>query len=52
MTYNIYDENDNIKVLIRNAVKCLVCGVTLESKYRHNFNFLLLQDGGDYYGQW
>lgn len=37
MTYNIYDENDNIKVLVRNAVKCLVCGVTLESKYRHNY---------------
>lgn len=37
MTYNIYDENDNIKVLVRNAVKCLVCGVILESKYRHNF---------------
>lgn len=37
MTYNIYDENDNIKVLVRNAVKCLVCGVILESKYRHNY---------------
>lgn len=37
MTYNIYDENDNIKVLVRNAVKCLVCGKVIESKYQHNF---------------
>lgn len=37
MTYNIYDENDNIKVLVRNAVKCLVCDKIIESKYQHNF---------------
>ena len=28
---------ETIKVLIRNAVKCLSCGTVLESKYRHDF---------------
>lgn len=37
MTYNIYDENDNIKVLVRNAVKCLVCGKVIKSYYRHHY---------------
>ena len=31
------DENEVIKVLTRNAIKCLVCNTVLESKYRHNF---------------
>lgn len=31
------DENEIIKVLTRNAVKCLVCGTILESKHQHNF---------------
>lgn len=31
------DKNAVIKVLTRNAVKCLVCGEILESKYQHNF---------------
>lgn len=31
------DENEVIKVLTRNAVKCLVCGAILESKHQHNF---------------
>ena len=30
--------NDNtIKVLTKNSVKCLVCNTILESKYRHDF---------------
>lgn len=30
--------NDNtIKVLIKNSVRCLVCKTILESKYRHNY---------------
>ena len=30
--------NDNtIKVLTKNSVKCLVCNTILESKYRHNY---------------
>lgn len=30
--------NDNtIKVLTRNSIKCLVCNTTLESKHRHDF---------------
>lgn len=31
------DENEVIKVLTRNAIKCLVCNTVLESKHRHNF---------------
>ena len=31
------DENEVIKVLTRNAVKCLVCNTILESKYQHHF---------------
>ena len=37
MTYDIYDENDCITLLTRNAVKCLVCDTVLESKHRHHF---------------
>lgn len=28
---------ETVKVLIRNAVKCLSCGTVLESKYKHDF---------------
>ena len=31
------DKNEVIKVLTRNAVKCLVCNSVLESKYQHNY---------------
>ena len=31
------DENEVIKVLTRNAVKCLSCNTVLESKHRHDF---------------
>lgn len=31
------DKNEVIKVLTRNAIKCLVCNTILESKYQHNF---------------
>ena len=31
------DENEVIKVLTRNAAKCLVCNSVLESKHRHNY---------------
>lgn len=31
------DENEVIKVLTRNAIKCLVCNTVLESKNQHNF---------------
>lgn len=31
------DENEVVKVLTRNAIKCLGCNTVLESKYRHNF---------------
>lgn len=31
------DKNEVIKVLTRNAVKCLVCNTVLESKHQHNF---------------
>lgn len=31
------DENEVIKVLTRNAVRCLSCNTVLESKYRHDF---------------
>ena len=32
------DEDEVIKVLTRNAVKCLVCNTVLESKHRHHYN--------------
>lgn len=31
------DENEVIKVLTRNAIKCLVCNTVLESKHRHHY---------------
>ena len=31
------DKNEVIKVLTRNAIKCLVCNTVLESKHRHHF---------------
>ena len=31
------DENEVIKVLTRNAIKCLVCNTVLESEHQHNF---------------
>lgn len=33
----LLQDEDEIKVLTKNAVKCLVCNTVLESKYRHNF---------------
>ena len=30
-------DNKLIKVLTKNAIKCLVCNTILESKYRHNY---------------
>ena len=36
MKYEL-DENEIIKVLTRNAIKCLVCNTVLESKHQHNF---------------
>ena len=32
------DKNEVIKVLTRNAIKCLVCNTILESKHRHDYN--------------
>lgn len=32
------DENEVVKVLTRNAIKCLVCDTVLESKHRHHYN--------------
>ena len=32
------DKNEIIKVLTRNAIKCLVCNTVLESKHRHHYN--------------
>ena len=32
------DKNEVIKVLTRNAVKCLVCNTVLESRHRHHYN--------------
>ena len=32
------DKNEVIKVLTRNAIKCLVCNTVLESKHRHHHN--------------
>ena len=32
------DKNEVIKVLTRNAIKCLVCNTVLESKHRHHYN--------------
>lgn len=31
------DENEVIRVLTRNAIKCLACNTVLESKHRHNY---------------
>ena len=31
------DENEVIKVLTRNAIKCLVCNTVLESKHQHHY---------------
>lgn len=31
------DKDEVIKVLTRNAIKCLVCNTILESKHQHNF---------------
>ena len=31
------DENEVIKVLTRNAIKCLVCNTVLESKHQHQY---------------
>ena len=31
------DENEVIRVLTRNAIKCLVCNTVLESKHQHHF---------------
>ena len=36
MKYEL-DDNEVIKVLTRNAVKCLVCNTVLESKHQHHF---------------
>ena len=36
MKYEL-DENEIIKVLTRNAIKCLVCNTVLESKHQHHF---------------
>ena len=36
MKYEL-DKDEVIKVLTRNAVKCLVCNSVLESKYQHHF---------------
>lgn len=47
--------NDNtIKVLTKNSVKCLICNTILESKYRHNYVQCscpnqTFTDGGLYY---
>ena len=32
------DKDEVIKVLTRNAIKCLVCNTVLESKHRHHYN--------------
>ena len=32
------DENEVIKVLTRNAIKCLVCNTVLESKHQHHYS--------------
>ena len=37
MKYEL-DENEVIKVLTRNAIKCLVCNTVLESKHQHHYN--------------
>ena len=36
MKYEL-DKNEIIKVLTRNAIKCLVCNTVLESKHQHHF---------------
>lgn len=32
------DKDEVIKVLTRNAIKCLVCNTVLDSKHRHHYN--------------
>ncbi len=32
-----WNNHEIIKVLTRNAIKCLVCDTILESKHRHHF---------------
>ena len=36
---NMVDETEEgtVKILLKNSVKCLVCGIVLESKTRHNY---------------
>ena len=33
-----WNNHEVIKVLTRNAIKCLVCNTVLESKHRHHYN--------------
>lgn len=46
--------NETVTILVRNAVKCLSCGTTLESKHRHDFqccrcdNQTFVDGGKDY----
>ena len=47
-------DNKLIKVLTKNAIKCLMCNTILESKYRHNYVQCscpnqTFTDGGLYY---
>ena len=48
------DENEVIKVLTRNAIKCLQCNTVLESKHRHDYqtcycsNRVFVDGGYDY----
>lgn len=37
MSISSLNNHEVIKVLTRNAIKCLVCNTILESKYQHNF---------------
>lgn len=38
MSISSMNNDEVIKVLTRNAVKCLVCNTVLESKHRHHYN--------------
>ena len=44
------DNHEVIKVLTRNAVKCLVCNTILESKHRHHYNQCNCSNGVAVYG--
>ena len=50
------DKNEVIKVLTRNAIKCLACNTVLESKHRHHYvqcscpNEAATDGGLDYHG--